>query len=563
MLKFGLGDKFASRKKEKYSVSISIGSGEIEGAIYHHELQAVTKSVIHKLPHGLIASGGDIIPDSSALSDILTKVMDELAPATRQVHLTIPCTLLRVIETPKMELDEYSIFLASEAERFRAFDNTEAVVAFELLENASTPVNQRILYTAIRRDTYEKYQKACKTANIRLASMEVEPLQIIRSMVGTGLYNKIQEQMPEPNFCWGSMIQEFDRLRFLIWQGLDLVDIREITISGQMLSQTTDNAVVLSDLVMELNRTVQGVKPLEPLFWMTHRLNYILLQHLQHEIGVGFKSFEVPTDFTTDRTDIGMVVLGGCFESVEIRPYHLNFFDKKSSSKKGGSTFSLGSLSSFNPASFEGLDISNNPLVRMVVPAMGAGVILVVVGWFSLMGINTYNEASKIEIEQKQKQLTSSIQQTTTELTHYTQMYLLSEKILSVVNESKQVNTILLDLLTDIQYLPPTLWFSEVGYNKQVTIIGNALHAEDVLNLTGKLEQRSYGKDFILHYINEEEVSPEEPLIYNFMLGGLLNTSGVKLIKPKEKKEKNKNEKDENTNAAESDAESVATENTN
>jgi hypothetical protein len=199
----------------------------------------------------------------------------------------------------------------------------------------------------------------------------------------------------------------------------------------------------------------------------------------------------------------------------------------------------------------------------MVVPAMGAGVILVVVGWFSLMGINTYNEASKIEIEQKQKQLTSSIQQTTTELTHYTQMYLLSEKILSVVNESKQVNTILLDLLTDIQYLPPTLWFSEVGYNKQVTIIGNALHAEDVLNLTGKLEQRSYGKDFILHYINEEEVSPEEPLIYNFMLGGLLNTSGVKLIKPKEKKEKNKNEKDENTNAAESDAESVATENTN
>ncbi len=563
MLKFGLGEKFANRKKEKYSVSISIGSGEIEGAIYHHELQAVTKSVIHKLPHGLIASGGDIIPDSAALGDVLSKVMDELTPATRQVHLTIPCTLLRVVETPKMEMEEYSIFLASEAERFRAFDNTEAVVAFELLENASSPVNQRILYTAIRRDTFEKYQKACKNANIRLASMEVEPLQIIRSMVGTGLYDKIQAEIPEPHFCWGSMIQEFDRLRFLIWQGLDLVDIREITISGQMLSQTTDNAVVLSDLIMELNRTVQGVKPLEPLFWMTHRLNYILLQHLQHETGVGFKSFEIPTDFTTDRTDIGMTVLGGCFESVEIRPYHLNFFDKKSSSGKGGGTFSLGSLSSLNPASFEGLDISNNPLIRMLVPAMGLGVILTLVGWVSLMGVNKYSEASKVEIEQKQKQLTSAIQQTTTELTHYTQMYLLSEKILSVVNESKQVNAILLDLLTDIQYLPPTLWFSEVGYNKQVTIIGNALHPKDVLNLTGKLEQRSYGKDFILHYINEEEVSPDEPLIYNFMLGGLLNTSGVKLTKPKSAKQKEDTSPNENSNATETESPVEKTNNTN
>ena len=524
-----------SKKKDKYSISISIAATEIEGALYCHNRQAVIKSVVHKMPMGVLVSGGDVIAEVGQLSNLLSVMMKDLDAPTRKVHLSIPCTLLRLMELPKMERDEYYVYLASEAERFRAFDNTEAIIAFEAMDDAVNLANQKLIYSAIRKDTFLRYQKAATDAKIHLLSIAVEPLQVVRSMIATGMVSNIAEQAEEPNFCWGSLMHEFDRLRFLIWRGTNLIDIREITLSGQVLSNANENPVILEDLVNELHRTVAANKPFEPLFWFTQRLNYVLLQHLQHAIGVNFRSFEVPASFQVDRADIGIVTVGGCFFELEPRPYSLNFLDKRSPYNKNKSVFSLGTFGSLSASSLEDMDFKNNLLMSLVIPCVIGSCALVGIVWIATLTIHKSNQLNKIETEQNKIQLTANIARLKDQVDYYHRYNQLSLKILSIAHESKSVNKVLLGLLNDIQHLPSSLWFSEVAYDKDISITGKALRHEDILDLTNQLEQRQYGRDFVLHYIREEEVSPEKPLLYSFKLGGLLNTTHAP--KPKAKKE--------------------------
>ncbi|MCE2930431.1 MAG: hypothetical protein LW809_03460 [Vampirovibrionales bacterium] len=556
-----------SKKKDKFSISISIAANEIEGAVYSHDRQEVIKSVVHKMPMGVLVSGGDVIADANLLSELLALMMKDLEAHTRKVHLSIPCTLLRLMELPKMEREEYYVFLASEAERFRAFDNTEAVVAFEEIGDAVNVANQKLIYSAVRKDTFLRYQKAAADAKIQLLSIEVEPIQVIRSMIATGIMSSIAEQAEDTSFCWGSMMHEFDRLRFFIWRGRNLIDIREITLSGQVLANANENPVVLSDLVNELHRTVVAVKPFEPLFWFAHRLNYVLLQHLQHEIGVNFRSFEVPNSLQVDRADIGVVAVGGCFIELEPQPYSLNFLDKRSPYNKSKSSFSF---ESFSASSLQGVDFKNNLLMTLVLPCILGSCAIVGIAWLTTMSINTSNEHQQQEAAKNKVQLEASIARLKDQIDYYERSNQLSAKILLIANESKGVNNILLGLLNDIQNLPPSLWFSEVGYDKNISITGNAIRHEDILDLTNQLEERHYGQNFVLHYIREEEVSSEKPLIYSFMLGGLLDTTNLAKtkVKQQEKKlvegleaspEENKSKQDEKSNAPKPETASQST----
>ena len=517
------GGSLPSKKTEKYSVSLSIGSHEIEGAVFNHEQNAVIKSVVHKLPAGLVVSGGDVLSNAQALGDLFMSIMQDLDAPTRKVQLSIPCTLMRLMEVPKMEAEEYYVFLASEAERFRAFDNTEAVVAFNELPSASHTANQRLLYTAVRRDSFLRYRQAAQLAKIQLLSIHVEPLQVLRGSFAKGvLHSRLIEVEHPDTLCWGSILHEFDRLRFLIWQGKELIDIREVTMSEQMLANPNEQALVLSDLLMELKRTVANLKTIEPQFWLTHHLNYVLLQHLQHETGKAFQCFELPTSIQVDRADLGMAVLGGCLTDAHPEPYLLNFLDKKAPYHKENMSFSS-PFDGFTWSNLDALNFSQQVFATTLLPFVFGSIGVVMVAWITLMVVNQYTENDTTQTNEAKASLEDKVAQLKSQIDYYQQVYRLSEKVLSVANASKSVNILLLGLLSDIQHLPASLWFNEVGYDKQISITGNALKPEDILDLTHQLEQRRYGRDFVLHYIREEDVGDDAPLIYSFMLGGFLN----------------------------------------
>jgi|GEM_PF-5145629 len=523
-------NKSKPKKQEQFSVAVSIGSNTIEGAVYSLEENAVIRSAVFKLPPGIINAAGDTIADPVALGELIISLMKEIAAPTRNIHLCVPCTLIRVVELPKMEDEEYYISLASEAERFRAFDNTEAIIEFDKLPNASSPVNQRLVYTAMRKDTFLLYHKAIKNARLHLASLNVEPIQVMRGMLSTGMMDIIASHSETPEFCWGAMIHEFDRLRFMVWKGQHLVDIREITMSGQLLSNTDDNTVVLSDLVMELKRTIFSVKPNVPQFWFSHRISYVLLQHLQQELGVTFRSFQLPATFSVDRTDIGMAVVGSAFSDIDSRPYSLNLLDTQSpfQQENGPVSFNF-----FNFKLDRGFDIEHpedgaSTLRKFMIPSFLGSLGLVLGLWIILWSITLYQENFREQNTESGKQLEDSIVRLTEKVTFYKQSYLLSTKILSVADSSKEVNSILLGLLSDVQYLPRSLWLSEVSYDEQVSITGYALKHKDIVDVTKRFEQRDYGKNFVLHHITEEYLDTTRPIVYNFLLGGMLNTQSEK-----------------------------------
>lgn len=510
-------------------LAISIGSQAMEGVIYSQASGCVLRSMMHRLPPGIITSSGDAISNVNALAEAFSQIVAELRPGNRQLRLSVPCTLIRVVELPRMEDEEYYISLASEAERFRAFDNTEAIVEFERLPHASSPLNQRMVYTAIRKDTFLLYLRAAKLARLQLVAMGVEPMNIVRTLTNPSFIEMVAPtgEGAAPPTCWGTMMHDFDRLRFMVWQGSDLVDIREITMSGQLLASSERNDVILNDLVTELRRTINTVKPLAPKFWYTYRLSFVLLQHLQHQLGVNFRSFQVPEDMHVDRADMELSALGSAMQSTSGVPYSLNLMETKSPYQMENHWADLFSLSAlkgqsakFNPGS-----MAQGGLVQMIVPMLIGSSGLVVVVWILLLVGNIYLKNVQKQAMVSQQQVSDNVERLNTQLDFHKQNYFLSQKILSVADTTNEVNQTLMGLLNDIRYLPPSLWISEVGYDEKVTIAGYALKHNDIIKATRDFETRPYGQDFVLHYITEAIVGENSPSVYSFMLGGMLSTT--------------------------------------
>jgi hypothetical protein len=524
-----LGFLKAKTRQEDQVLAISIGSHTMEGVLYSSQTHAVLRSSTQRLAQGMVTSSGDVVSDAALLAEAINRVYVELRPSTRHFHLSIPCTLLRVVELPKMEDEEYYLSLASEAERFRAFDNTEAIVQFKRLPNASSPLNQRMVYTAVRKDTFTQYLKAVQITRLQLDSLSVEPLNIMHTLAGTALIEEIQARKTEglPPVCWGTMMHDFDRLRFMVWQGQDLIDIREITMSGQLLSSTEQNDVILDDLVTELRRTITTVKPLVPEFWYTHRLSFVLLQHLQHRLGATFRSFQIPSHIPVDRADIELSGLGCAIGGGQDSPYTLNLLDTKSPYQLEAAWKDMFSLAALRGQSmrFSTQALENTSLARFLIPACVGSTGLVVVVWVFLLLANLILKSQQQEALVSQQQAATNVERLNTQLEFHKENYMLSQKILSVAEASTEVNELLIGLLEDIQHIPSSLWISEVGYDEQVTITGYASDHSDIIEAARGFESRPYGSQFVLHYITEAVVGVNSPSVYSFMLGGLLNTS--------------------------------------
>jgi hypothetical protein len=510
-------------------LAISIGSQAVEGVLYSQASGYVLRSVMHRLPPGIMTSSGDMISDTAALAECFSRIVADLRPHTRQLLLSIPCTLIRVVELPKMEDEEYYISLASEAERFRAFDNTEAIVQYERLPNASSPLNQRLVYTAIRKDTFLQYLRAAKLARLKLRTLSVEPMNIVRTLTTETFIHTVApagENAPAPS-CWGTMMHDFDRLRFMVWHGANLVDIREITMSGQLLAGSEQDDLILNDLVTELRRTINTVKPLTPQFWYTHRLSFVLLQHLQHQLGVTFRSFQLPDNLNADRADMELSALGCALSVSNPLPYTLNILETKSPFQveyNWQDAFSLsafkGQASSFRPGGGE-----DQAAIASLLPVLVGSTVTVAVVWMFLLVGNIYLKNLQKQLLVTQEQVAANVERLNTQLEFHKQNYMLSQKIFSVADASNEVNQTLMGLLDDIRYLPPSVWISEIGYDEKVTIAGYALKHSDIITATREFETRPYGKDFILHYITEAIVGADSPSVYSFMLGGMLSTT--------------------------------------
>lgn len=107
----------------------------------------------------------------------MREALSGLRPAVKTVNLSMPATLLRVVDMPKMGAQELYLSLSSEAERYKSFDDTEAIVDFHVLPALATtsPNMQRVIFGAVRKDTFLALRRACQVARVRPGAVDIEP----------------------------------------------------------------------------------------------------------------------------------------------------------------------------------------------------------------------------------------------------------------------------------------------------------------------------------------------------------------------------------------------------
>ena len=158
----------ARKKRSGSNVGVSITDTHLEVAVYDPKKFTIQRSHKIPLPEGLMTEYGDRIANMNQLASIIKSSLGQMKPKIKSVNLSLTATLLRMVEMPRMEPKELYLSLSSEAERYKSFDDTEAIVDFHILpavEGLSSNMN-RVVFGAIRSDTMSKILGAFKAAKI-------------------------------------------------------------------------------------------------------------------------------------------------------------------------------------------------------------------------------------------------------------------------------------------------------------------------------------------------------------------------------------------------------------
>ena len=145
---------------------------------------------------------GELDLPAAALADRLKALVRQVPSGVKCIHLSVPTALLRMTEMPSLPPKEMTMALSSEAERYRVFDGTEAVVGYYPLppQPFQAAGTDRIVFSALRQDRLANWLQACKLAKLKLASVDVHVGQQLRALAAAGVLDGILQQAGEEAF---------------------------------------------------------------------------------------------------------------------------------------------------------------------------------------------------------------------------------------------------------------------------------------------------------------------------------------------------------------------------
>src|SRR5688572_1455314 len=139
--------------KKLSNIGLSVSPQVIEVAVFSQKNNAIVDAVSIDTPPGLLDENGDKVQQPQLLREALALLFKQLKTKVDSVNLTIPGTLFRMVDLPKMAPEQLYVSLSSEAERYRTFDNTDAVVDFTIIENPalhSPPNKINVAFGSVR-----------------------------------------------------------------------------------------------------------------------------------------------------------------------------------------------------------------------------------------------------------------------------------------------------------------------------------------------------------------------------------------------------------------------------
>lgn len=493
----------AARKRKGSNVGISINERTLQVTQFNPKGFQLNASATFDIPAGLLNQ--EQVLDPQGLGDFIKAALSSLK--IKSANLVLPATLLRLVEMPKLEPKDLYMSLSSEAERYKAFDNTEAVVDFEALpplESTAATV-QRVIFGAIRKDTFDIYRQIFSQCKIKLEAIDLEPFCVLRSMAGSGVLDSLIQQIGE-TAVWGALFMSPERTHVTLWRANQLIEFREVNLTAMGLEHEPADSPIMEDLIEEVDRTVTVNKPV---VWLTHQTPPNAAEAIGQHFNIPVRPCMLGPNLSIDDESILLQTAGAAMYPTIFYPFDINFLtDAAPVSTPAGNTKATPSQDDNNPVA--GLLIGAALACCLILGVIAGGLFL----YDSLIVSNQLNDANK-----KHSQMTTQIASLQQQVQILKDKYELRAAIIDVIENAKYRNALYTHFSNDLKSLTPgRVWLYNVEIDDRITMEGKALQHQPVVDFARKLDNITYSKQVLFDEIQEELNNTQR--IFKFKISG-------------------------------------------
>jgi hypothetical protein len=499
------------RNNKPICVGLSITRFQVELVTYSPKTGAIEKVIAADIPLGVFDGDADQITDPMQLKAIIGNVIRS-AKASGQVHLSLPGTLFRMAEMPRMEPDALYLALSTEAERYRTFDGTEAIVDFKPLDSDKGGAQQPVVFGAVRSDTLAVYLKICKDLRIKPYSISLEPINVLRALGASGILDGLIHEIGSDAY-WGSVFVEHSRVRFMIWQANRLIELRETAMEIPAISNDgSADFFIVEDLLEEIRRTTKNTIPS---VWVTHDLPDVLRKSLSERLGCPFFPTMLGESLAKhDPTPVSLAAVGTAMTSFVEYPCQFDI--------NRGLTRINGSSASSNTSTKDLIgpdDSGPGPLI------MGGGILAAVAVFVSLIlfFMNMMTSQQVPDLTSKRDSVQMQVSALQSEVTELKRKSALDSSLLEAVHNAQIRNQIYIALTSDLKRkTPQQVWLETLTAGEILSVSGKAMNQSAVIHFAQSFDDAPYTKAILIDSIAENKVS--ETTVFDFKFSG-----GIKL----------------------------------
>lgn len=293
-------------KHKPTNIGISISTEWLELVQLSRDLKSIEKSIKLPMPMATMDPSGDRLRDPQTLATSIAAMVAELnaKPPIKTIHVSVPGTLVRIVEMPKIPKNELVLALTSEAERYAIFNDTEALIDYAVISEEPDE-RQKLILVALRKDTVSAFKEAFDIAKLKISTLEVETISSLRGLKYSGtLDNVLAEVGDQP---WGSIHFEPERIRIAVWHYDNIKNWREVLLDTSDLKIMGEDAPVIQDLVEEVRRTIGMTRPV---LWLTYGIPESLSTALTPRLGANVRPMLPGENIRLDDPKLSLSAIG-------------------------------------------------------------------------------------------------------------------------------------------------------------------------------------------------------------------------------------------------------------
>lgn len=499
-----------SKKKNNTFLGIALSYGAIELTSFNPSTQKIEVTAAVELTPGELN-------DENALIGKCQALFSQVTIPVKEAHLTVPGALLRLIEMPKMPDKELYMALSSEAERYKIFDDTEAVVDFSVLPptEQSAPNSQQVVFGALREDHLSLWMSVFQTLKIRIVSVSNNLLNVHRAMAGSGVLDGLLQQAGQDAY-WGVVYRGKSHVWFVLWQGNTLVELREVNMqmAGLESAEPDVQAMIYGDLSDEMVRTAKHAPSVA--VWLTHGFNDQQNAILAEKTSLSVRSAFAGPVFEYE-SYASIPAIGVAMTSVVEYPFEFNYLAGSSKLSKGGASGGKSAKGSSGAPEPESASVLPNILMGLGIVVM----LLCVVAW---AGISAYDNMvvgkQLTEAEQLKSQKTQEKSRLDSEIQSLSNKQGQQLAVLNLMRKVKHRDSLYPQFFADlIQVTPSDVWVYDATLGNQFSVKGKGISHESVILFARKFDPLKFVKNVTIEQVLEE-VTNDRQVRFDFEIKG-------------------------------------------